>query len=113
MTPGSAQAPLSGCFYLQAEASCHPPQARQRLIGSRLEAGSALVASIGGAAGHERLVAPPAGHHLGVGRVVSGAEGQVLDAGGACLNVSHRILVEPDRVPFAKFHDLVVDLDPR
>src|SRR5437870_5512756 len=71
-----------------------------------------------GARAHElgwvaRLVAPPVVDHLGVARVVSGAEREVLDAVGASLDLAHRVLGEPDRVPFAELDDLVLDLDPR
>src|SRR3954447_5958259 len=59
------------------------------------------------------LVAPPAGSHLGLGRIVARAEGQILDAVGTGLDVPHRVLVEPDRVPLAELDDLVSDLHPR
>src|SRR6266508_30355 len=45
----------------------------------------------------KELVAPPALHHLGVAGVVSGAEREVLDAIGTCLDRPHRVLVESDR----------------
>src|SRR5581483_1457195 len=59
------------------------------------------------------LLAPPAGRHLGVLRVVAGAEGEVLAAFGAGLHVSHRVLAEADRVPLLQLDDLVVDLHAR
>src|SRR5947207_2405593 len=58
-----------------------------------------------------RLVAPPVLSHVDVARIFAGAEGQVLDAVGAGLDVPHRVLVESDRVPLGDFDDLVVDLD--
>src|SRR5581483_7119729 len=56
------------------------------------------------------LLAPPAGRHLGVLRVVAGAEGEVLAALGAGLHVPHGFLAEADRVPLLQLDDLVVDL---
>src|SRR5215203_4281471 len=58
------------------------------------------------------LVTPPVRHHLGVARVLSRAEGDVLDAVRPRLHVAHRVLVEPDRIPLAELDDLAVDLDP-
>ena len=56
---------------------------------------------------------PPVGNHLGVARIGARAEGEVLDAVRACLDGPHRVLRDPDRVPLAELHDLVLDLDPR
>src|SRR5205823_10076793 len=58
------------------------------------------------------LVAPPARGHLGVARVVPRAEGDELDPVRTGLDVSHRVLVDPDRVPLRQVDDLVLDLDP-
>ena len=54
---------------------------------------------------------PPAGRHLGLRRIVAGAEGQVLDPVGPGLHLAHRALREADRVPLGEFDDLVLDLD--
>src|SRR5262252_7852873 len=61
-----------------------------------------------GATWHSRVrqtalsVAPPALHHLGVLRIVPGAEGEVLDTLRTCLHIPHGVLVESDRVPLAE-----------
>ena len=59
-----------------------------------------------------RSVAPPVLRHLHLARVLAGAEGDVLDPVRPGLDVSHRVLVEADRVPLADIDDLVADLDP-
>jgi len=50
--------------------------------------------------------------HLGVAWIVALTVGKVLDPIGAGLDVPHRVLAEPDRVPLGDLDDLVVDLDP-
>ena len=48
------------------------------------------------------LLAPPAGRHLGLRRIVAGAEREVLAALGPRFHVPHRVLAEADRVPLAR-----------
>src|SRR5207237_276517 len=59
------------------------------------------------------LADPPALNHLSVPRVVACAERQVLEPIRARLDIPHRVLVEPNRVPLLQLDDLAVDLDPR
>jgi hypothetical protein len=43
--------------------------------------------------------------------VLAGTEGEILDAVRTGFDVAHRVLVEPDRIPFADLDDLIGDLD--
>jgi hypothetical protein len=56
-------------------------------------------------------VRPPVLNHLDLRGVFTGAEGEIVDATRAGLHVPHRVLIEPDRVPFLESDDLVFDLD--